>query len=104
MDELTKILRKDLSEAKNQWAFKEKIHTITNLKEAWQKKLEYIKSVLLKMETEVLGAPVVDTKKDEDTSKHRQHEELPQYLSLLQKAKRGQEERGNKGGQIGNQR
>ena len=72
VDELAKMLREDLSETENQWACEEKIDIITNLKEAWQKKLEYIKSVLLKMETEVLGAPVVDTKKDKDTSKHRQ--------------------------------
>ena len=38
VDELTKILREDLSEAENQWACKEKIDIITNLKEAWQKK------------------------------------------------------------------
>ena len=35
------------------------------------KKLEYIKSVLLKTEGEVLGAPVADTEKDKDTSEHR---------------------------------
>ena len=29
------------------------------------------------------------------------HEELPKYLGVLQKAKRRQEKRGKKGGQIG---
>ena len=72
MDKLSKILREDLSKAETQWTCEEKIDIIANLKEAWQKKLEYIKSVLLKMVGEVLGAPVADTKKDKDTSKARQ--------------------------------
>ena len=54
VDKLTKILREDLSEAETQWACEEKIDIIANLKEAWQKKLDYIKSVLLKMEGEGL--------------------------------------------------
>ena len=48
----------------------EKIDIIANLKEAQQKKLEYIKYVLLKIK-EVHGVPVADTKKDENTSKRR---------------------------------
>ena len=54
IDELTKILRTDLSETEVRWACEEQIEIISSLKEAWQKKLDYIKTVLSTMETEVL--------------------------------------------------
>ena len=72
MDELTKLLREDLSETEVRWACEEQIDILSNLKEAWQKKLDYIKSVLITMETKVLGAPMAESKKEEGTSKHRQ--------------------------------
>ena len=68
IDELTKVLRENLSETEVRWACKEQIEIISSLKEAWQKKLDYIKTVLNTMETEVLGAPIADSKKDEDKS------------------------------------
>ena len=70
IDELTKILREHLSETEARWACEEQIDIISTLKEAWQKKLDYIKTVLSTMETEVLGVPMADSKKDEDTSKY----------------------------------
>ena len=48
LDELTKILRGDLSEAEFKWASEEQIEIIANLQETWQKKLSYIKYVLQK--------------------------------------------------------
>ena len=72
IDKLTKILRTDLSETEVRWACEEQIEIISSLKEAWQKKLDYIKTVLSTMETEVLGAPIADSKKDRERSKHRQ--------------------------------
>ena len=72
IDELTKILRTDLSDTEVRWECEAQIDIISNLKEAWQKKLDYIKTVLSIMETEVLGAPIADSKKDEDASEHRQ--------------------------------
>ena len=72
IDELTKALRENLSKAEFRWTCEEQFEIISSLKEIWQKKLDYIKTVLNTMETEVLGAPIADSKKDEDTSEHRQ--------------------------------
>ena len=63
IDELTKILSTDLSKTEVRWACEEQIEIISSLKEAWQKKLDYIKTVLSTMETEVLGAPMADSEK-----------------------------------------
>ena len=52
IDELTKNLR---------WECEAQIDIMSSLKEAWQKKLDYIKTVLGQMETEVLGAPIADS-------------------------------------------
>ena len=47
------------------------IDIMTTVKETWQKKLDYIKSVLTTFEQEFLGAPLAETESEEDTSKHR---------------------------------
>ena len=54
IDELTKILRTDLSDTEVRWECEAQIDIISSLKEAWQKKLDYIKTVLITMVTEVL--------------------------------------------------
>ena len=59
IDELTKILKTDLSDNDVRWECEA---------QTWQKKLDYIKSVLTTLETEVLGAPLTATKSEEDTS------------------------------------
>ena len=71
IDKLTKILKTDLSDNDIRWEGEAHIDIIVTLKETWQKKLDYIKSVLTTLETEVLGAPLAETESEEDTSKHR---------------------------------
>ena len=72
IDELTKNLNGDLSDTKLRWECEAQIDIMSSLKEAWQKKLDYIKTVLGQMETEVLGAPIADSEEAEDKSEHRQ--------------------------------
>ena len=45
---------------------------MSSLKEARQKKLDYIKYLLGQMETKVLAAPIADSDEAEDKSEHRQ--------------------------------
>ena len=71
IDKLTKILKTDLSDNDIRWECEAQIDIIATLKETWQKKLDYIKSVLATLETEVLGAPLTETESEEDTSEHR---------------------------------
>ena len=70
LDELTKILKTDLSDNDIRWECKAHIDITANLKEMWQKKFDYIKSVLATLETEVLGAPLAETEPEEDTSEY----------------------------------
>ena len=72
IDKLTKNLSGDLSETECRWECEVQIDIVSSLKEAWQKKLDYIKYLLGQMETEVLGAPIANSEEAEDTSKHRQ--------------------------------
>ena len=71
IDKLTKILKTDLSDTDIRWECKAQIDIIASLKGAWQKKLDFIKSVLTILETEVLRAPLAACETDEDTSEHR---------------------------------
>ena len=71
LDKLTKILKTDLSDNDIRWEYEAQIDIIATLKETWQKKLDYIKSVLTTLETEVLRAPLTETELEEDTSEHR---------------------------------
>ena len=57
IDKLTKNLSGDLSETELRWECEAQIDIVSSLKEAWQKKLDYIKTVLGQMETEVLELP-----------------------------------------------
>ena len=70
LDKLTMILKTDLSDIDIRWECEAQIDIMTTLKETWQKKLDYIKSVLTTLEQEVLGAPLAETESKEDTSKH----------------------------------
>ena len=71
VDKMKKILKTDLTDTDIRWECEAQIDIISSLKEAWQKKLDYIKSVLTTLETEVLGTLLADSEKDEDISKHR---------------------------------
>ena len=71
LDKLTKILKTDLSDNEIRWECEAQIDIYATLRETWQKKLDYIKDTLTTMEKEILGAPLDETKSEEDTSKHR---------------------------------
>ena len=69
IDKLAKNLSGDLSETELRWECEAQIDIVSSLREAWQKKLDYIKTVLGTMETEVLGAPIADSEEAKDTRK-----------------------------------
>ena len=69
--ELTKTLTGDLSNNGLRWECETQLEVISTLKEMGQRKLDYLKSLLEQLQSQVLGAPLAETESEEDTSKAR---------------------------------
>ena len=69
--ELTKLLTGDLSDNGIRWDCETQLEVISTLKETGQCKIDYLKVLLEKLQSLVLGAPLAETESEEDTSKAR---------------------------------
>ena len=67
--ELTKLLAEDLSENEARWECESQLEVIATQNKTGQCKIDYIEELLGKLQTQVLGAPLAESDKDEDTSK-----------------------------------
>ena len=69
--ELNKLLAGDLKEHEARWECEAQLGIIMTLNKTGLKKIAFIDELLGKLQSQVLGAPIVETDKDEDTSKAR---------------------------------
>ena len=69
--ELTKLLTGDLSDNGIRWECETQLEVISTLRETGQRKLDYLKSLLEQLQSQVLGAPLAETETEEDTSEAR---------------------------------
>ena len=69
--ELTKLLTGDLSDNGLRWECETQLEVISTLKETGQRKIVYLKEVLEKLQSQVMGAPLAETESEEDTSEAR---------------------------------
>ena len=69
--DLTKLLTGDLSNNSLRWECETQLKVISTLKETGQRKLDYLKSLLEQLQSQVLGAPLAETESEEDTSEAR---------------------------------
>ena len=69
--ELNKLLAGDLKEHEARWECEAQQGIITTLNKTGLKKIAFIDELLGKLQSQVLGAPIAETDKDEDTSEAR---------------------------------
>ena len=69
--ELTKTLTGNLSDNDVRWECETQLEVISTLKETGQHKIDYLKVLLDKLQSLVLGAPLATTEAEEDTSEAR---------------------------------
>ena len=69
--ELTKLLTGDLSDNGLRWECENQLEVISTLKETGQCKIDYLKELLEKLQSQVLGAPLAERESEEDTSEAR---------------------------------
>ena len=69
--ELTKLLTGDLSDNGLRWECETQLEVISTLKETGQRKIDYLKVLLEKLQLLVLGAPLAETESEEDTTEVR---------------------------------
>ena len=69
--ELTKLLTGDLSDNGLRWECETQLEVISTLKETGQHKIDYLKELLEKLQSQVLGAPLAESETEEDTSEAR---------------------------------
>ena len=69
--ELNKLLAGDLKDNEARWECESQLGIIVTQNKTGQKKIAYIKELLGKLQSQVLGAPLAESDQDEDTSKAR---------------------------------
>ena len=69
--ELTKLLTGDLSDNGLRWECETQLEVISTLKETGQRKIDYLKELLEKLQLQVLRPPLAETESEEDTSEAR---------------------------------
>ena len=69
--ELARRLADGLSDNEARWEAESQLEIIATLTKTGQRKLDYIEELLGKLQTQVLGAPLAESDKDEDTSEAR---------------------------------
>ena len=69
--ELARRLADGLSDNEARWEAESQLEIIATLTKTGQCKLDYIEELLGKLQTQVLGAPLAESDKDEDTSEAR---------------------------------
>ena len=72
--ELTRWLTEGLSDNEARWECESQLEILATLTKTGQHKLDYIEELLGKLQTQVLGAPLAESDKDEDTSKARPYD------------------------------
>ena len=68
---LARWLADGLSDNEARWEAESQLEIIATLTKTGQRKLDYIEELLGKLQTQVLGAPLAESDKDEDTSEAR---------------------------------
>ena len=69
--ELTRRLTEDLSDNEARWECESQLGVIAIQTKSGQRKIDYIEELLGKLQSQVLGAPLAESDKDEDTSEAR---------------------------------
>ena len=69
--ELTRRLTEDLSDNEARWECESQLGVLATQTKSGQRKIDYIEELLGKLQSQVLGAPLAESDKDEDTSEAR---------------------------------
>ena len=69
--ELTRRLAEDLSDNEARWECESQLGVLATQTKSGQRKIDYIEELLGKLQSQVLGAPLAESDKDEDTSEVR---------------------------------
>jgi len=83
---LAELLEGDLEDVDHLWSIMEQVNLVTNIHKAYEQKIVYIETLIMKLEDEVLNTPAPSTGEEEDEATSRQFQ-VRQKLTDLEMQK-----------------